>query len=125
MAAHHHKRGTAARPARAQPPVAVAVGAEKLQIRERWREEIAATGARTRTRLTTVDALTASELRVAHLAVRGHTNREIAQTLFVTRKTVETHLAAIYRKLGVRSRAELAIRLARAAEPLAGDQGFA
>jgi DNA-binding CsgD family transcriptional regulator len=55
-----------------------------------------------------VDALTTSELRVAQLAAAGLTNREIAQTLFVTRKTVETHLAGVYRKLGVNARERLA-----------------
>jgi DNA-binding CsgD family transcriptional regulator len=69
--------------------------------------------------------LTPQEARVAQLVAGGARNREVAASLFVTPKTIETHLAAIYRKLGVRSRAELAIRLARAAEPLAGDQGFA
>ena len=53
------------------------------------------------------DSLTPSELRVARLAAEGGTNREIAQTLFVTPKTVEVHLSAAYRKLGIRSRTEL------------------
>jgi DNA-binding CsgD family transcriptional regulator len=52
-------------------------------------------------------ALTASEQRVATLAVTGMTNREIAQQLFVTPKTVEVHLSATYRKLGIASRREL------------------
>jgi DNA-binding CsgD family transcriptional regulator len=72
------------------------------------REELVATGARPRRpRLTGRDALTASELRVASRAAQGHTNREIAQLLFVTVKTVETHLANAYRKLGITSRAQL------------------
>lgn len=54
------------------------------------------------------EALTGSELRVATLAAKGHTNREIAAALVVTRKTVEGHLAAAYRKLGISGRAELA-----------------
>jgi DNA-binding CsgD family transcriptional regulator/tetratricopeptide (TPR) repeat protein len=54
------------------------------------------------------DALTASERRVAGLAVTGLSNKEIAASLFVTRKTVEVHLSACYRKLGIRSRDELA-----------------
>ena len=45
--------------------------------------------------------LTASERRVAELAAEGHSNPEIAQALFVTRKTVETHLGHVYRKLGI------------------------
>ena len=55
--------------------------------------------------------LTATELRVASLAAEGRTNREIAAALFVTEKTVEATLSRVYRKLGVRSRTELARRL--------------
>jgi DNA-binding NarL/FixJ family response regulator len=54
-----------------------------------------------------VDSLTASERRVAELAAEGRTNKEIAQALFVTLKTVELHLSHAYRKLGIRSRREL------------------
>jgi DNA-binding CsgD family transcriptional regulator len=54
------------------------------------------------------DALTPSEMRVARLAAAGRTNAEIAQQLFVTRKTVEKHLANAYRKLAIQSRSELA-----------------
>ncbi|WP_028061064.1 ATP-binding protein [Candidatus Solirubrobacter pratensis] len=56
-------------------------------------------------------ALTATEERVARMAARGPTNREIAQALFVTEKTVEAHLSSAYRKLGIRARAELAAQL--------------
>ena len=52
--------------------------------------------------------LTPTEERVARLAASGRTNREIAQTLFLSVRTVETHLSHAYRKLGVRSRTELA-----------------
>lgn len=77
-------------------------------LEARAREEIAATGARPRRAvLTGPDALTASERRVALLATEGRSNREIAQALFVSRKTVETHLAASYRKLDITSRAQL------------------
>jgi DNA-binding CsgD family transcriptional regulator len=55
-----------------------------------------------------INALTASERRVAELAAEGHSNPEIAQTLYVTRKTVETHLGHVYRKLGVTGRGKLA-----------------
>ncbi|HEV2812119.1 MAG TPA: helix-turn-helix transcriptional regulator, partial [Solirubrobacteraceae bacterium] len=51
--------------------------------------------------------LTPGELRVARMAAAGATNREIAETLFVTRKAVEWHLGNAYRKLGVSSRREL------------------
>ena len=54
------------------------------------------------------DELTASERRVAELAAGGATNRDIAEELFVTPKTVENHLTRVYAKLGVASRAELA-----------------
>ena len=55
--------------------------------------------------------LTVTERRVAQLIAAGATNREAAAELFVSVRTVETHVAAIYRKLGVRTRAELANRL--------------
>jgi DNA-binding CsgD family transcriptional regulator len=56
--------------------------------------------------------LTASEQRVAELAGGGLTNREVAGALFISPKTVETHLARAYRKLGIHSRAELGARIA-------------
>jgi DNA-binding CsgD family transcriptional regulator len=72
------------------------------------RSELLASGARPRREVRTgVDALTPSERRVAELAAAGLTNGEIAARLFITPKTTEHHLAAIYRKLGVRSRREL------------------
>jgi DNA-binding NarL/FixJ family response regulator len=55
--------------------------------------------------------LTGTERRVAELIAAGATNRDAAAELFVSVRTIETHVAAIYRKLGVRSRAELARRL--------------
>jgi DNA-binding CsgD family transcriptional regulator len=77
-------------------------------LARRANEEIAATGARRRTMLRTgLDALTASERRVAQLAADGMSNKEIAQTLFVTIKTVEVHLSHVYRKLEISSRAQL------------------
>ncbi|AFM15258.1 transcriptional regulator, luxR family [Mycolicibacterium chubuense NBB4] len=51
--------------------------------------------------------LTPSEQRVAELAASGMTNREVAAALFISPKTVEANLARVYRKLGIRSRAEL------------------
>jgi DNA-binding CsgD family transcriptional regulator len=59
------------------------------------------------------DALTPSEERIAALVAEGQTNREVAAALFVTEHTVEAALTRVYRKLGVRSRTELAHRLAR------------
>lgn len=55
-----------------------------------------------------VESLTSSEQRVAELAASGMTNRQIAQSLFVTLKTVEAHLSATYDKLDIRSRSQLA-----------------
>jgi DNA-binding CsgD family transcriptional regulator len=52
-------------------------------------------------------SLTPSERRVAELAAKGLSNREIAETLWVTRKTVEVHLGSAYGKLGIKSRAQL------------------
>jgi DNA-binding CsgD family transcriptional regulator len=51
--------------------------------------------------------LSESEMRVAQLAALGHTNRQIANTLFITMSTVEQHLTKVYRKLGVPGRSEL------------------
>jgi DNA-binding CsgD family transcriptional regulator len=59
-----------------------------------------------------VDSLTASERKVAQLAADGLSNPEIAQALFVTRKTVEKHLGNVYMKLDVGSRSELPPALA-------------
>ena len=76
-------------------------------------EELESSGARRTTQpLTGLDALTGAELRVVELAVSGRSNREIADTLFVSRKTVESHLSNSYRKLGVTGRTELAERFA-------------
>lgn len=58
------------------------------------------------------DSLTASERRVVDMAIQGLTNRDIAQALFVTPRTVERHLYTSYKKLGVGSRAELEEALA-------------
>ncbi len=78
-------------------------------LEERAHAELAATGARPRrVVLSGVDALTPSERRVAEHAAEGLSNKEIAQTLFVTTKTVEVHLSNVYRKLEISSRNELA-----------------
>jgi DNA-binding CsgD family transcriptional regulator/tetratricopeptide (TPR) repeat protein len=79
-----------------------------LALERRARAELAAIGIRPRTSgRSGVGSLTASERRVADLAASGQTNREIAQTLFVTEKTVETHLGRAFRKLDVTSRRQL------------------
>jgi DNA-binding CsgD family transcriptional regulator len=67
----------------------------------RARKELVAAGARPRRLATTgAGALTASERRVAAMAAGGMANRDIAQALFVTRRTVEGHLTHAFRKLG-------------------------
>jgi DNA-binding CsgD family transcriptional regulator len=80
---------------------------------QRARAELLASGARPRrTALGGVASLTPSERRVADMAAAGQSNREIAQALFVTLKTVEVHLSNAYRKLEIRTRHELAGALA-------------
>jgi DNA-binding CsgD family transcriptional regulator len=77
-------------------------------LADQARTELRAAGGRARTtRGAGVDQLTASERRVAELAAEGLSNPEIAQALFVTRKTVETHLGSVYRKLAVSGRGRL------------------
>ncbi|MFJ9753185.1 helix-turn-helix domain-containing protein [Streptomyces chartreusis] len=79
---------------------------------ERAAAELRAAGARPRRFVVSgPDSLTPSEQRVADLATQGLSNRQIAQDLFITAKTVEVHLTAIYRKLGVLGRSELRIAL--------------
>ena len=80
---------------------------------ERVRGGLGAGGGRApRLELTGVEALTPAERRVCELAAGERTNRDIAQQLFVTEKTVELHLTNAYRKLGIRSRFQLASVLA-------------
>jgi DNA-binding CsgD family transcriptional regulator len=87
------------------------LGAEALALRAET--ELRATGARPRRALLTgLEALTASERRIAELAAEGLTNREIAQTLFVTARTVEGHLTHVFYKLDVKARTELPAALA-------------
>jgi DNA-binding CsgD family transcriptional regulator len=107
-ALRHRGRRTDARPLlREGLDAAVRCGAEVLA--QRARDELLATGAQLRReRLTGPDALTPSERRVAKLAAQGRSNPEIAQALFLTRRTVETHLTHAYQKLGISSRDALA-----------------
>jgi DNA-binding NarL/FixJ family response regulator len=83
---------------------------------ERARVELEATGEHVRNRaLHAVDPLTSQESHVAGLAAEGYTNRQIAEQLFISPKTVEYHLKKAYRKLDVTSRTQLARRLAQGA----------
>jgi DNA-binding CsgD family transcriptional regulator len=77
-------------------------------LADRASAELRAAGSRPRrTAMTGIDALTPAEQRVALLALHGDSNTTIAQMLFVTTKTVETHLARAYRKLGISNRRQL------------------
>jgi DNA-binding CsgD family transcriptional regulator len=83
-----------------------------VPLAEAARRELLATGARPRrTALTGPGALTSTERQVAGLAAEGRSNRQIAQHLFLTLPTVETHLRHAFRKLGITSRGELAAQL--------------
>ena len=75
---------------------------------ERAQAELARLGGR---RAADRDELTETERRIAELAAEGRANKEIAAALFVSERTVESNLTRAYRKLGVRSRTELARRL--------------
>jgi DNA-binding CsgD family transcriptional regulator len=80
----------------------------------RARAELAAAGVKDRriglgaSKLASLEDLSPQELQVARIAGRGQNNMEVAAALFVSRKTVEAHLTRVYRKLGIRSRTELA-----------------
>ena len=85
-------------------------------LAEQAETELRATGARPRRIvLTGLDSLTASERRIAELASQNLTNGEIAQTLFITSRTVEGHLTSVFRKLQLNSRSELPVALAESA----------
>ena len=81
-----------------------------------WAEKARAELARIGGRVASRGELTESERRIAALVAEGRSNREVAAALFLAEHSVETALSRIYRKLGVRSRTELANRLAREAE---------
>jgi DNA-binding CsgD family transcriptional regulator/tetratricopeptide (TPR) repeat protein len=103
-------RAASRAPLREALDLAAAAGAAALA--DRARVELAASGARPRRdELRGRDALTASERRVALLACEGRTNRDIAQALFVSLRTVETHLTHAYQKLDVHARHELSSAL--------------
>jgi DNA-binding CsgD family transcriptional regulator len=90
----------------------LADGMGAVPLAETARMELRATGARPRrAAFSGADALTPAEHRVAQLAAHGLTNREIAQELFITPKTVQTHLAHAYRKLDISSRRQLSSAL--------------
>jgi DNA-binding CsgD family transcriptional regulator len=82
-----------------------ALGAEPWA--ERCETELASSG-ETLNRSSSARSLTPQERQVANIVAAGATNREAAASLFVNSKTIEFHLGNVYRKLGVRSRTELA-----------------
>jgi DNA-binding CsgD family transcriptional regulator len=107
-----NKRADAREALRAGMELAYRCGA--LPLAERARQELRATGARPRRLvLSGLDSLTAQERRVAEMAADGLSNPEIAQALFVTRRTIETHLGHVYQKLDLASRDQLAAALPR------------
>jgi DNA-binding CsgD family transcriptional regulator len=101
------RRTEAREPLREALDIAHRCGAKPLAARAR--EELVLAGARPRRDAGSGrDSLTPAERRVADLIARGATNREIAQTLFITQKTAEGHTSRILRKLGVASRTDVA-----------------
>ena len=90
----------------------LAAGCGARPLAERCAAEIKRVGGRRpRALIAGPAALTAQERRIAERAVAGATNREIAEELFLTLRTVEAHLTGVYRKLGITGRAQLAARL--------------
>jgi DNA-binding CsgD family transcriptional regulator len=115
-------RRDAREPLRLALDLSVRCGATALA--RQTRDELASSGARPR-RLRVVgrDALTPAEMRVAHLAAEGLSNKDIAQALFVTVKTIETQLGHAYSKLGIDSRRSLSEALIAEVRPAAGGAG--
>jgi DNA-binding CsgD family transcriptional regulator len=110
-----NERAAARDPLREALELSTRCGAKPLATRAR--NELLATGARPRTpMLTGFDALTPMERQAASMAAQGMANPQIAQALFISRKTVEKRLSDAYRKLDIRSRNELAAALASTRE---------
>lgn len=105
-----NRKGASREPLRLGMDLAESCGAHALV--EKARTELRASGMRVRrTAVSGPGSLTPSERRTAQLAAQGLSNREIAQQLFVTVKTVEVHLSNTYRKLDIRGRPQLASAL--------------
>ncbi|RKQ86702.1 regulatory LuxR family protein [Solirubrobacter pauli] len=102
-----NRRADARDPLREARELALLTGAKALE--KRAHDELVIAGARPqRVAVSGPEGLTPSERRVAELAAQGHRNRDIAEALFVTLKTVEVHLGRAYGKLGISSRSQLA-----------------
>jgi DNA-binding NarL/FixJ family response regulator len=100
------RRADARAPLREAVEVAARCGATAVAARAH--DELVTAGARPRRDpIESRSRLTASETRVAKMAAEGMTNREIAQALFLTEKTIEVHLTSTYRKLDIGSRSQL------------------
>jgi DNA-binding CsgD family transcriptional regulator len=116
-----NQRAAAREPLREALELASRCGATPLA--ERARRELLATGARPRKPiLAGRDALTPIERQAATMAAQGMSNPQIAQALFISRKTVEKRLSDVYRKLHVPSRNELAAALATPTAPPTGQR---
>jgi DNA-binding CsgD family transcriptional regulator len=101
------RRADAREPLREALELARACGADAVAVRAH--DELVTAGARPRRDPTeSRSKLTSSELRVARMAAEGMTNRQVAQALFLTENTIETHLRSVFRKLEIRSRSQLA-----------------
>lgn len=112
-----NRRADARAPLRAALDQAERDGMRRLA--ERAHAELLATGARPRRgALSGPAALTAAEHRVARLAAEGHGNRAIAERLYVSRRTVETHLTHAFQKLGVSHRGELPAAITAERDPV-------
>jgi DNA-binding CsgD family transcriptional regulator len=106
-----NQRAEAREPLREALDFAQRAGA--VLLAERAHEELIAAGARPRRVVRSGAAsLTPSERRIAAMTAEGLTNREIAQALFVTLRTVEMHLSNVFRKLQISSRTQVAAALA-------------
>jgi DNA-binding NarL/FixJ family response regulator len=108
---HQHRHDAAARtPLRAAVEAFDALGV--IPWSDRARQQLRATGEKSRPRLPGVrDQLTPQELQIAQLAADGLTNREIGQKLYLSHRTIGSHLYRIFPKLDIASRAQLASRL--------------
>jgi DNA-binding CsgD family transcriptional regulator len=114
------RRGRLRGPARAQLRAALATFTDLGAVPwvRRAEAELQATGLTSRARLpSATEELTPQELQVAAAVAEGLTNAAVAARLFVTPKTVEFHLSKVYRKLGIRSRAELVVRMSAGPPP--------
>jgi DNA-binding NarL/FixJ family response regulator len=95
-----------------QQAAVLALECRATALAERMQGMLTPRGGRSpRIQVSGVPALTPSERQVAALVADALTNRQIAERLYVTEKTVETHLSRAYRKLGVSSRTQLAVQM--------------